>query len=111
MIHHRIVFLLCLCAPILLHAAPPATQPASEPSHKSTTAPHDGDKLSITHHEIKLGDQTLKYEATVGTMAMKDEAGKLRANMFFVAYRKEQAEDFDASKRPITFVFNGGPGA
>ena len=90
----------------------PATKPAVEPTSKDTKADvHGDDKLSITHHEIKTAGQTLKYEATAGTMAMKDEAGKARANFFFVAYRKESGDNFDPAKRPITFVFNGGPGA
>ena len=90
----------------------PATKPAAEPASKETKpAVHSDDKLSITHHEMKVRGQTLKYEATAGTMAMKDEAGKPRANFFFVAYHKESGENFDPSRRPITFVFNGGPGA
>ena len=78
---------------------------------KTPSPARDGDKLSVTHHELKISGQMLKYEATAGTMAMKDEAGKTRANFFFVAYRKEPGEHFDPAKRPITFVFNGGPGA
>ena len=61
-----------------------ATDAAKDATHKES-ATFEGDKLSVTHHELKLGEQVLKYEATVGTMAMKDEAGKPRANMFFVA--------------------------
>src|SRR5260221_2106321 len=114
--YHRIALLLFLSVATIGYAAPLATttKPTSEPAKESgrkDAASYDGDKLSVTHHELKLGDEVLKYEATVGTMAMKDEAGKPRANMFFVAYRKEPGEDFDPSKRPITFVFNGGPGA
>ncbi len=40
---------------------------------------------------------------------MKDETGKPRANIFFVAYAKDDEEG--NSRRPITFAFNGGPGA
>jgi carboxypeptidase C (cathepsin A) len=87
--------------------APAATTQASADGQKAHPAE---DKLVVTHHEVKLGDQTVKYEATAGTLAVKDEAGKPRANMFFVAYRKE-GEDIDVSKRPITYLFNGGPGA
>ena len=103
-----------LCLTIPASAAPPL-QPASKPteptSRESKAAAHGDDKLSVTHHELKVAGQTLKYEATAGTMLMKDEAGKARANFFFVAYRKESGENFDVAKRPITFVFNGGPGA
>jgi carboxypeptidase C (cathepsin A) len=40
---------------------------------------------------------------------MKDEAGKLKANIFFTSYIKDEEED--KAQRPITFAFNGGPGA
>src|SRR5258706_10786165 len=115
--YHRIALFLFLSVATFGYAAPPATttkptsEPAKESGHKDGPASYDGDKLSVTHHEMKLGDQVLKYEATVGTMAMKDEAGKPRANMFFVEYRKEAGEGFDASKRAVTFVFNSGVGA
>src|SRR5947209_2801242 len=113
--YFRAVILVWLGFSTCSYAAPsaatkPTTEPAKDRAHNEN-AGQNGDKLSVTHHEIKLGEQVLKYEATVGTMAMKDEAGKPRANMFFVAYRKEPGEDFDPAKRPITFVFNGGPGA
>ena len=106
---------LSLCFTGLALAAPPlqpATKPAAEATSKETKpAGFPDDKLSITNHEMKLHGLSIKYEATAGTMAMKDEAGKARANFFFVAYRKEPGDRFDPAKRPITFVFNGGPGA
>src|SRR5436190_16923391 len=88
-------------------AAPSAATQPKEPA-KEQPKPV-AEKLSVTDHEMKIGDQTLKYRATAGTMPLKDEAGKARANFFFVAYEKSNAGDLD--KRPITFVFNGGPGA
>lgn len=74
---------------------------------RPTTAPAVAEKLSTTEHELKVGEQSLKYKATAGTMPLKDEAGKPRASFFFVAYEKRETD----AKRPITFVFNGGPGA
>jgi carboxypeptidase C (cathepsin A) len=65
--------------------------------------------LSITHHTIELNGENLTYTATAGYMQMKDESGKLKANIFFTAYVKDGQED--RSQRPITFAFNGGPGA
>lgn len=88
-------------------AAPATTQASSKPSAHHDD--HTGDKLVVTHHHLKIGDETIDYEATTGTMAIKDEAGKLRANMFFTAYQREGMAD--AKSRPITFLFNGGPGA
>jgi carboxypeptidase C (cathepsin A) len=82
-----------------------------KPQTQPTTRPAGGDNLSVTEHEIKLaGPSALKYRATAGTLAMKNEAGKHKADVFFVAYEKLPTPD-DASTRPVTFVFNGGPGA
>ena len=39
---------------------------------------------------------------------MKNDAGDDKADIFFVAYTKDDAE---ATDRPITFCFNGGPGS
>jgi len=39
---------------------------------------------------------------------MKDEAGKAKANIFFVSYDTQAT---DLTSRPLTFLFNGGPGA
>ena len=63
----------------------------------------------VTHHSIRIDDASLDYAATAGFLPLKDEAGKSQANIFFVAYTKEGESDL--SRRPITFAFNGGPGA
>ena len=68
------------------------------------------DRLSVTEHEITVAGKILKYRATVGTIAMKDEAGKHKCDLFFVAYETLPAAE-DPATRPITYVFNGGPGA
>src|SRR4051812_8890689 len=92
--------------PAATRAAAATTQ--SKQSGKPQTQPV-AEKLSVTEHEMKVGTETMRYKATAGTMPLKDEAGKARANFFFVAY--ERHTDVPVEKRPITFVFNGGPGA
>lgn len=63
----------------------------------------------VTHHEVKLADgRTLKYTATAGRLPIKELDGSIAAEMFFVAYTLDGQ---DASKRPVTFAFNGGPGS
>jgi carboxypeptidase C (cathepsin A) len=63
---------------------------------------------SITRHKIDLGDLTLDYTATAGTIPLFDRAGERSAAIFYTAY---VADGVDKAKRPLTFVFNGGPGA
>jgi carboxypeptidase C (cathepsin A) len=63
----------------------------------------------VTHHQMMIDGKTLKYTATAGYMVMKDENGKAKANIFFIAYTKDGVAD--PATRPICFTFNGGPGS
>jgi carboxypeptidase C (cathepsin A) len=65
--------------------------------------------LSVTSHTIIAGGRTLAYTATAGTLPLRDGQGRVEASMFFVAYTERGAPDGTA--RPVTFAFNGGPGA
>ena len=88
-----------------------AQEPPKSASETQTQAAKEipAEKLSVTRNTIELHGKNLNYTATAGYMQMKDEVGKLKANIFFVAYVKDGPED--ESQRPITFAFNGGPGA
>ncbi len=61
-----------------------------------------------TPHTLMLKGKKLDYEATAGTMLLKDEEGKTTASIFYVAYTETGA---NLATRPITFCFNGGPGS
>jgi carboxypeptidase C (cathepsin A) len=62
----------------------------------------------VTHHQITVEGKLLKYTATAGRLPIKRGDGKIEAEMFFVAYTLDGQ---DASRRPLTFAFNGGPGS
>ncbi|HEY9520083.1 MAG TPA: hypothetical protein VIQ39_00910, partial [Methyloceanibacter sp.] len=62
---------------------------------------------SMTHHTIKVQGVPLDYTAEAGTIPLPGADGKSAADIFYVAYTREPKN----AKRPITFVFNGGPGA
>ncbi len=97
--------------PALALAAPaPEAKPPATPAAKTEPEKADPNKLSVTEHEMTVDGKTLKYRATAGRMGVHDEAGKPKADFFFVAYERLPAQT-DPAKRPITFVFNGGPGA
>jgi len=64
---------------------------------------------SITHHQLSVDGKTINYTASAGYMPMKDKDDKLVAKIFYVAYTADNAGG--KSKRPVTFVFNGGPGS
>jgi carboxypeptidase C (cathepsin A) len=101
-------FHLALCVMALsfvseLFAAPPATQTA--PAGKAFN-PND---LSVTRHTISIDGKMLEYSATAGYLSIMDENEKEEAKIFFVAY--EKLPSANQADRPITFAFNGGPGA
>jgi carboxypeptidase C (cathepsin A) len=92
------------------HRRPPmdsATGPTTAPAGKPD-APADDGKPSITQHQIMLNGKPLDYTATAGPLAMKDENGKTKANIFSITYETASPEK---SAKPLTFLFNGGPGA
>jgi carboxypeptidase C (cathepsin A) len=67
------------------------------------------EKLSVTEHAATIGSKEIKYSATAGKLIMKDDEGKPKASIFFIAYTKNGVDDL--GQRPITFAFNGGPGS
>ena len=67
------------------------------------------DKLSKTQHTLMLDGQKIAYTATAGTMVLRDEDGTAKATMFSVSYVRDGVKD--PASRPVTFCFNGGPGA
>ncbi|MFC2095774.1 hypothetical protein ACFLSW_04980 [Candidatus Bipolaricaulota bacterium] len=62
-----------------------------------------------TSHELTLGSKTLKYTARAGVIPLKDEFDETEAEIFFTSYELKGTRN--PAKRPLTFVFNGGPGS
>jgi carboxypeptidase C (cathepsin A) len=81
----------------------PATPPAATNAPAIRLLPAD----ATTHHTPTMPGASLNYTATAGTLPLVNARAEVRANLFYVAYRIEGQSD----ARPITFVFNGGPGA
>jgi carboxypeptidase C (cathepsin A) len=67
------------------------------------------EKPVITQHSVSLDGKKLDYTATVGQMPLKDASGETEAHIFYMAYTLDGVTDH--AKRPLTFCFNGGPGA
>lgn len=71
----------------------------------STPAGENG--LVTTKHTAVIDGKKISYNATAGKMLIDDDLGQYE--IYFNAYTKRGVSD--KSKRPITFVFNGGPGS
>jgi len=63
---------------------------------------------AVTEHSIDAKSGKLAYTATAGTFSLFDQSGERSAEIFYTAYVVKSASP---SARPVTFVFNGGPGA
>src|SRR5580658_2744724 len=63
---------------------------------------------AITEHMIDLSSGKLAYTATAGTFSLFNQSGDRSAAIFYTAY---VVKTDNPGTRPVTFVFNGGPGA
>lgn len=66
-------------------------------------------KSFITAHQMKIGGKTVKYKVVASETYLKYKSDKPAASIWSVAYLREGLAD--PAKRPVTFVFNGGPGS
>jgi carboxypeptidase C (cathepsin A) len=63
---------------------------------------------SVTEHSVDLPSGKLAYTATAGTFSLFDQSSERSAAIFYTAFT---AKSDNPAGRPVTFVFNGGPGA
>jgi carboxypeptidase C (cathepsin A) len=84
--------------------APAADKPAAEkPADKSPLPPLP--PPAHVQQSIQLDGKTLKYTVTVGSLPVRDKDAKVAGDVVITAYTVE------GDNRPVTFAFNGGPGA
>ncbi|HUC12717.1 MAG TPA: alpha/beta fold hydrolase [Stellaceae bacterium] len=62
----------------------------------------------VTHHTITLNNHRIDYNAIAEALPLTDAKGTTTAEIFTVSYIAAPAA---ATPRPVSFVFNGGPGA
>lgn len=74
----------------------------------SAAEPHRLPPDSTTKHTLDLTGRTLNFAATAGSIRVFDGKGEPLAD---IAYTSYQLEGADHATRPVTFLFNGGPGA
>jgi carboxypeptidase C (cathepsin A) len=78
-----------------------ANTPAAAEAHK---LPPD----STTKQTLDLPGRSLAFTATAGSIRLFNEKREPQAD---IAYTSYQLDGTDRASRPVTFVFNGGPGA
>ena len=91
--------------------AEPATearQGSEAPQNNENTLPIPPETKQETKHEWTAGSRPVHYTATAGNLLIKDDNDKANGSIFYVAYTEDGAP---AKSRPVTFLYNGGPGS
>ncbi|MEM9387672.1 MAG: serine carboxypeptidase [Pseudomonadota bacterium] len=96
-------FLLLLALLLALTTALPAAETTAAPPAKETPEP----TRFVTEHAAKFNGRTVAYDAIAGETYLRDMDGKPRAAIFAFSYLEKDAPP----TRPVTFVWNGGPGS
>jgi carboxypeptidase C (cathepsin A) len=104
------VLLLACCVSAAVYAQPgrPAA-PAQDREARQAPAEPPKEEWSVTDHTIQIGGQTIPYKASAGTTLLKNDAGEPIGLLYSVAYTRSDVKDL--SSRPVSFVYNGGPGS
>ena len=119
--HVRVALALLVFSAMTARAqdAPQPPQPAATPKAGETGAPgnksnppaaeqHRLPADSTTRHTLALPGRTLDFTATAGSIRLFNDKGEPQADIAYTAYQLNGA---DTRTRPVTFLFNGGPGA
>jgi carboxypeptidase C (cathepsin A) len=86
----------------------PVSAKSPEEAKSATAAARRLPSDSTTTQGLNLLSRKLAFKATAGSIQLPDDKGALEAEVAYIAY---QLDGGDVQKRPVTFVFNGGPGA
>ena len=108
-----VAFALLLAVGVPVHAADDTPQDATKTTQpdkasKQDELPIPPERNVVTRHNVRIDGRTISYRATAGTLLIKDDKGKPTVSFFYVAYTADNAK---AGERPLTFMFNGGPGS
>ena len=124
---------LCIALALLAFAAAARAEDTPEPAQPQPAATPSGQKAaptkggrggtpatpeaaeqhrlppdSTTKHTLQLPGRTLAFTAIAGSIRLFNDKGEPQADIATTSYQLDGA---DARSRPVTFLFNGGPGA
>lgn len=80
----------------------------SVPAASSLATDEPNSHTVCTRRSMTIDSRVLDYTASVGFLPIHGPDGKVQAKLFYVAYVREGQSE---ANRPLTFAFNGGPGA
>ena len=106
---HVLAALVVCAGTALAQRGAPVAQANAAPAAAVEPTPVPPETSSVTDHELTLEGRTLRYAATAGTLLIDDEQDKPECSVFYVGYTL--AGVTDPRTRPVTFLYNGGPGS
>ncbi len=69
-------------------------------------------QVAVTDHRLRVGGREIRYKATVAeTFIPGPENKEAEASLVTIAYTRDGLTSVERAKRPVLFIFNGGPGA
>jgi carboxypeptidase C (cathepsin A) len=76
---------------------------------KDTVFNYKQPQKSITEGYVTVEGKRINYNAVAGTLVLKNNLDTPTISMSYFAYFKK--DEKDQSQRPVTFIYNGGPGS
>jgi len=99
-----------LAVPLVVLFTAPALAEAPEPADASKAAPTAPEpRKFVSEHRLTAGGADLVYTASAEDVYLTGPDGKPTATFFTISYLKKNLAKGEV--RPLTFVFNGGPGS
>lgn len=104
---HKLLLATALAVAVPLCAAPAAHAGKSAPKRDDASSAQLPALPAAAHasQSAVVDGRTLHYTVTVGWLPVRDDKGKTIAQIVYTAYTMA------GKNRPVTFAFNGGPGA
>jgi carboxypeptidase C (cathepsin A) len=100
-------------APVIAQQTSPGDAPSKEAKDSAKPNP-DQIKASVeedaqpVRRSIPFHGRSLSYTVTPGHLTIRNDKGEPTASMFYTAYTMPSSR---GRPRPVTFLFNGGPGS
>src|SRR5579862_8410668 len=81
---------------------------APSPAPQAPPPPAEAPADAVTQQTLTLDGKVLPYTARAGTIELLNQKGQANCRMFYTAFTLDGT---DHRTRPVTFLYNGGPGS
>jgi carboxypeptidase C (cathepsin A) len=108
----KLVFVTVFCSVIScrqLNAQPWIKESATKKTADTAVMLQVKPQKVLTKGTVSVEGKQINYKAIAGTIILNNDQDKPTCSMFYAAYLKSDVAD--ENKRPLTFIYNGGPGS